>query len=148
MGVFCLENLVKWVFGSSISVGSYLFGGFSLMVETLLFLMLLDFITGIIAGGYEGKLSSKVGTKGILKKVMILFAVVLAHRIDILGLNDFTNGLLGVEGSAMFLIVLYFIGNEGLSVVENIGKVIELPSWLTRLFEVLKNKGEMNDENK
>lgn len=139
-----LESITKWGLGAIVSVCSYLFGGLDMMLQTLLFLIGLDIFTGWIAGAYQGKLSSKVSFKGILKKIVIISMVVLGYRLDMLGMEKIVQGVVGldIENPARTMIVLWFLGGEGLSITENVGKVIELPKWITKFFEVLKQKGD------
>lgn len=139
-----LEYYMKLALGGVLSVLSYLFGGLDVMLETLLLLIGMDIFTGILAGAVEGKLSSKVSKRGIIGKVLILVMVIVGHRLDLLGMEELVQGVVGIniKHPAQTLITIYYLGNEGLSIVENCGKVIQLPIWITKFFEVLKNKGD------
>ena len=48
----------------------------------LLIVMTVDYVTGVIDGYYNKKLSSKTGFKGILKKCSILLVATCALIID------------------------------------------------------------------
>lgn len=117
----------------------YLFGGWGGLVLILLSLMLVDYITGNIASWVEGTLSSKVGFKGIAKKVTILFVVVVANLIDQALISA---GL--IEGQIVRdATIFFYIGNEVLSFFENVGRMgVPLPTQLTNAVAVLKGKGE------
>ena len=88
----------------------HLFGPFSETFETLLILMVIDYITGISAAYINPNMkldSSKCGT-GALKKVVILLLIVATYRIDLIG-----------QTMAKDVVLLFFIGREGLSILEN-----------------------------
>lgn len=89
-----------------------LFGQWNNLLQALAMFMLLDYITGVMAAYMRprARLSSKKGLKGIIKKMALILLVVFAHYLDLaLGQNVF-----------MVLVVYTLLGNEGLSVIENL----------------------------
>lgn len=115
-------------------VVGYLFGGWSLLLQALVTLVIIDYVTGLLASGVEGKLSSKVGFKGIAKKVMLFLVVAAGHVIDRLTGQGHVLG-----DSAIFL----YIGNELLSIFENVGRSgVPIPDKFKNAVEILKGKGE------
>jgi toxin secretion/phage lysis holin len=114
------------------------------MLQTLLLMMLLDIFTGYLSGAYLGKLSSKISFKGTLKKIVILIMVIVGHRLDQLGMESIIQNVVGfpIGHPARSLIIFFYLGNEGLSLIENIGKVVPLPGWITKFFETLKDRGD------
>lgn len=126
--------------GSMIAVVGGLIGyfcGWDKSMETLLVLMLIDYATGMLAAHVNPDLkgwSSKRGFKGICKKVLILSIVALAH---------FISDLMGGE-AARALVVWFFIGNEGLSIIENAANAgVPVPDRLKKTLEQLRSeKGE------
>ena len=126
--------------GSMIAVIGGLVGyfcGWDKSMETLLVLMLIDYATGMLAAHINPSLkgwSSKRGFKGICKKVLILSIVALAH---------FISDLMGGE-AARALVVWFFIGNEGLSIIENAANAgVPVPDRLKKTLEQLRSeKGE------
>lgn len=112
----------------------YLLGGFDIALKSLLIVICLDYLTGIISAIYNKKLSSKVGFKGILKKVTYLFVVALSVVID---------NILGQSGLIRSLVIYFFVGNDGLSIIENMAEMnIKLPKKLIDVLEQIKSKGE------
>ena len=112
-------------------------------MEALLVLMGMDYVTGLLAAKVNPKLggwSSKVGFRGICKKVLILSIVALAHFI-----SDLTGG-----EAARVLVIWFFIGNEGLSIIENAANSgVPVPKKLRDTLEQLKNeKDEKKGEQK
>jgi toxin secretion/phage lysis holin len=113
----------------------YLFGGWSLLLQILLTFMVIDYVSGMIASYIKGELSSKIGFKGIAKKVMILFIVVAAHLLD----QVLNTGQAVRDG-----VIFFYMGNELLSFVENAGRMgVPLPAQLTNAVAILKGKGEV-----
>ena len=81
----------------------HLFGPWSDSFETLLILMVIDYITGISAAYINPNMkldSSKCGT-GALKKVVILLVIATTYRIDLIG-----------QTMAKDVVLLFFIGRE------------------------------------
>ncbi|WP_289147112.1 phage holin family protein [uncultured Megamonas sp.] len=90
----------------------HFFGAWNNQMEVLLIFMVVDYLTGLSAAFIQNNvyLDSRKGFKGIIKKIVILCLVVLAHQIDVLiGQNTLTRNV----------VLFFFIGNEGLSILEN-----------------------------
>ena len=51
-------------------------------LKGLLLLMVLDYISGFVKGIYKKELSSEIGFKGLLRKVVILIVAALANVIQ------------------------------------------------------------------
>lgn len=119
---------------------SYLWGGWSALLDVLMVLIVVDYISGVIASATEGKLSSKVGLIGIAKKVFIFLLVTVAHKIDVaLGnAHVFRDG-----------VIWFFMANELLSITENGGRMgLPIPPILTNAIAVIKAKGGGQDASK
>ena len=117
----------------------YLFGGWSGLLPVLLVFMVVDQVSGLLASYFEGKLSSKVGFRGIAKKVMILCVIVVCNLVDQVFVSQGAyQGSIVRDGG-----ILFYLWNELLSFVENAGRMgIPLPSQLTNAVAVLKGKGD------
>jgi toxin secretion/phage lysis holin len=129
-----MESVFKMLIAFGGAAVSFLFGGWSALLGTLLAFVIIDYITGMIAGALEGKLNSQVGFRGIAKKVAIFFIVAVAHMVDV-SLGD--NHLF--RDAAIF----FYIANELLSITENAGKIgIPIPDKLLNAVEVLRGRSE------
>lgn len=118
------------------AVASYLFGGWSTALQTLLIFIVIDYVTGIVAAGKNGELSSKAGMRGIGRKVMIFVFVTMGHMADI-----------HVSGGQLHLfrdgVITFFIANEGLSILENAGRMgVPVPDVVRKAIEALKRRDE------
>ncbi|MDX5858345.1 phage holin family protein, partial [Bacillus cereus group sp. BfR-BA-01363] len=67
----------------------YFLGGWDATLKVLVTMAVIDYLTGMIAAGYNGELKSKVGFKGIAKKVVLFILVGAAAQLDtVLGSNN------------------------------------------------------------
>ncbi|WP_339171035.1 phage holin family protein [Anoxybacillus sp. FSL W8-1294] len=124
------------VFGA---VVGYLFGGWHTLLSILLAFVILDYVSGFIAAGIEGKLNSSVGMKGIAKKVAVFFVVAVAHMMDV---------ALGYDGHILRdATIFFFLANEALSILENVGRIgVPIPSALQKAVDILSDKSKGEDK--
>ncbi|MEB8649306.1 phage holin family protein [Bacillus cereus] len=114
----------------------YFLGGWDAVLQILVTLAVVDYITGVIAAGYNGKLKSKVGFKGIAKKVVLFLLVGVAAQLD---------AAIGSNSAIREATIFFFMGNELLSILENAGRMgIKLPDILTNAVEILSGKSKQN----
>ncbi|MDA1793377.1 holin [Bacillus anthracis] len=110
----------------------YFLGGWDTTLKVLVIMAAIDYITGVFAAGYNGELKSKVGFKGIAKKVVLFLLVGVAAQLD---------SAFGSNSAIREATIFFFIGNELLSLLENAGRMgIPLPSALTNTVEILGGK--------
>ncbi len=116
----------------------FIIGGCDILFKTLLVFIIIDYITGILRAIYTKKLSSKIGAKGIIKKVGYIFIVILAALLD---------KLLNSTGNIRNIVIYMFIANEGISILENWTNMgIKIPKILKDKFNDI-NK-DIDDNNK
>lgn len=129
-----MKNVLSNVLSVLFTTFVYLLGGFDVALQSLLIVIVIDYITGVSSAIYNKKLSSKVGLKGIIKKFCYLCIVALSVVID---------NLLGQTGMIRSLVIYFFVANDGLSIIENMADMnIKLPKKLIESLEQIKNKGE------
>ena len=118
-----------------------LMGGWSEDLTTLLIFMGVDFVLGLLIAGFwkksnkseTGALSSWSAWKGLCRKGVSLLIVLIGYRLDV---------TLGVE-YIRTAVILAFIANEGISILENIGIMgVKYPEALKKALDVLTNKSE------
>ncbi|QTD42535.1 holin family protein [Sporosarcina sp. Te-1] len=120
---------------------TFLFGGWNALLAILVTLVVIDFITGMVASALHGKLRSHVGMLGIARKVFIFVMVTVAHLIDLL-LSE--SGHQSSEAVMTMVIVFYSI-NEILSITENAGRIgLPIPQAVKNAVEILRNKKDRN----
>ncbi|ABC61290.1 phage-related lysis protein [Geobacillus phage GBSV1] len=116
------------------AVVGYLFGESTGLLLVLFWMVIIDYVSGLAAGYTEKTLSSKIGFKGIIKKVMIFVMVALAHLVD---------SALGTKNMFRDATIVFYMANELLSIFENAGRMgVPVPERLTQAVEVLKGKSK------
>ena len=114
------------------TAASALLGGWDMWLQVLVYFVIADYLTGVLAAFCLKKLSSEVGARGIAKKVFIFLLVGIAYQIDMLAGTELVRAA----------VCAFYIGIEGLSVLENAGKLgIPLPEVLTSALEQMQNRG-------
>lgn len=118
---------------------TWLFGGWLMFIGVVLALVVLDYITGMLAAKVTGTLSSKVGYKGIPKKLLIITMVVAAAFLDI-AIRVYVNPSLAV---CLGIACSFYAVNEGLSILENLGRAgVPYPDKLRDVILVLNKKDQ------
>ena len=138
-----MENLktiilaLKCVGAAIGSVAVYFLGGWDLLLEILITLTVADFITGVLSAGYNKKLSSDIGYKGIVRKIGIYIIVAVACMLDKL----MNTGLVLRGATIGFYIVI-----EATSILENWASMyLPLPRVIRDALKQLRDKMEDND---
>lgn len=116
---------------------TWLFGAWDLSLAALITAMALDYLTGVTRSAINGDgVSSEKGFKGLLKKITILYVVILAVLID---------RLIGQGWVFRSLVCFWYAANEGISILENVASLgLPVPDQLMNILEQLKqgNKKE------
>lgn len=125
---------IKYVITFLGTVGVYLFGGLDLALQCLLIAIVLDYITGMMKSYKSKSLSSKIGIKGIFKKIGLLCLIALSVAID---------KVAGANGVIRTAVIYYVFANEGLSIVENLSEMdIIVPKIIKEKLQQYKKDGE------
>lgn len=137
-----MQIIIDSVAGTIGAVLGFMYGEVTGLFWALVAFMVLDYISGILAAISVKKLSSKVGFKGIAKKLLILVFVSVGHITD--------TYVLGGVPVAMTAVILFYIANEGISIVENATELgLPVPQKIKNVLEQIKNKsGEDDNEDK
>lgn len=112
----------------------WLVGGMDIAMQCLLIAIALDYVSGIIKAYVTKTLDSKIGFKGILKKLGLLCLVCLAVLID---------RITGESGAIRTLVIYYFVANEGLSIIENLSIAgLPIPQSIKKALQALKKENK------
>ena len=109
-----MKHLINDIASMILTTTVYLLGGFDIAIQSLLIVIVIDYLTGIASAIYNKELSSKIGLKGIIKKFCYLLVVALSVVID---------NLLGQSGLIRSLVIYFFVANDGLSIIENMAEM-------------------------
>lgn len=113
----------------------FMYGEVTGLFWALIAFMATDYITGVVVAAVNKQLSSEVGFRGLAKKLMILVFVSLGHIADMY--------VLGGTPVAMSAVMLFYIANEGLSIIENAGNLgLPVPKKLKDIMAQLKKESE------
>lgn len=135
-----MEKLFNWisVFCGLIGGGlTYWLGGWDVLLKTIVFLAVVDYITGCIKGIYTKQLSSEIGFKGLLKKIVMFIVIAVAYVIQ---------GLVGGKIPLREVVIMFYIANEGLSLLENAAVFVPVPERLKAVLLQLREKDESEGE--
>lgn len=131
-----MSDLIKSILAAICAFFGFLFGERNGIMLALIVLIVLDYISGVIAAVVEKRLSSEVGAKGIAKKVFMLLIVAVANIVDVEVLG-------GGEHVLKTVVVIFYIANECISLIENAGRLgVPVPDKLMKVLEQLKDRGK------
>ena len=130
-----MDNIFKNILAGVCTILSFLFGDMEGLMVALIALIILDYISGVIAAAVEKRLSSEVGAKGIAKKIFMLLIVALANIVDI--------NVIGDGHVLKTVTVVFYICNECISLIENAGRIgVPVPKKLLDVLEQLRDKDD------
>ena len=134
-----ITGSAKIVFGGIITAVSGFLGGMDGIMYALLAFISIDYVTGVMAAAKKKELSSEVGFWGIVKKVCIIVLVGVAHFIDVYVMRS--------GDIFRAAVALYYIGNEGLSLLENIESIgVKLPGKLVDAMRQIRDENESSSK--
>ena len=119
---------------------SYL-GALAVPIIVLMVMMIIDYLSGMSAAWSEGTLSSKVGAKGIVKKVGYMALIAVAMGVDYLIYSGIVAANIEVGYNMWFglLVAVWLIINEMISILENLSRLgVPIPEFLKKIIGRLK----------
>lgn len=134
-----IGNIISMIVGVLGGVLSYFLGGFDQISKVLIYLTVIDYVSGVIAAFYNKDISSKIGFKGILKKIamflIVAVAVLLERYLAIPTIRE--------------IVIMFFVGNEGISILENVAETgLKIPEKLKNaILQINEKETEEKTEN-
>lgn len=133
--IFNIYSIIVGIAGGIIAA---IFGAWDGLLLTLLIVMALDYISGVVKAFYTKTVSSGIGFRGLLKKIIILVIVALANQIQVL-----TGGNMAVRE----IVIFFFIANEGISILENAAVIYpKMPQPLKDVLLQLRGDNDKKEE--
>ncbi len=134
-----MENTIKTVFAALVSLSTYLFGGADIWLIALVTVIVIDYATGLARAYIQAELSSKIGFKGIVKKLTYFALVAVAVIAD---------NITGARELLRTAVIGFLIANEALSILENYAIVTgqKAPRILINVLNKLKDAGDKEPE--
>ena len=134
-----MQSVIKSVISMIVTFLVYVLGGWDIALQSLIIVIVLDYLTGISKSYITKELNSNKGFKGIIKKLSMFCIVAVAVIID---------NIIGQTGMIRTLIIYYLVANEGLSIIENLAKMdIIVPNFLKDKLEQIKNNNSKVGDN-
>ena len=127
-----MDKIIQTICAVLAGIAGFLWGGMDGLLYALVSFMILDYITGCLVAIVKKELSSKIGFKGIAKKVLIMALVAVGHILD--------THILGGGAFCRSAVIGFYIANEGISILENAGELgIPLPKKLIAVLKQMSN---------
>lgn len=135
-----MNKIIQIIAAVSTAACGFLFGQMDGLMYALIAFMILDYVSGVLAAISEKELSSKIGFKGIAKKLIILILVAVGHILDM--------HILGGGAVCRSAVCGLYIANEGISILENASELgIPLPKKLVAVLKQLKDDSEKEEKD-
>ncbi len=136
-----MDNVVDALRIAAAGIGgivTYIWGPWDALIVALVAMVIIDYITGVIKAAVQGKLSSAVGFRGLLKKVAIFLLVAVGVMVD--------RVIPATNEAVRSAVIFFYIANEGLSILENAGELgLPLPAALKKSLEKMQDKEKKPD---
>ena len=131
-----LFNAISVLFGIIGGLFVSFLGGWDGLIATLVGLALTDYITGVLKAIHNRELSSEIGIKGIIRKVVIFILV---------GISVLLERNLGIP-AIREIVIMFFTANEGISLLENVSQMgIPFPEQLKNVLLQLRDKNNKEE---
>ena len=125
--------MIKSISAALGAVGGFLFGQLNGLFYAVIAMMAIDYVTGVLLAAVNGRLSSRTGFRGIVRKLFMIMLIAVGHIID--------AQVIGTGAALMSAVELFFVANEGISVLENAAALgLPIPQKLRDVLEQLRDK--------
>ena len=134
-------NTMQFIFAVLGGWLGYFLGGCDGLLIALVAFVSIDYVTGVMCAISDKDLSSRVGFKGICRKILIFALVGVANLIDVQVIQ--TGSILRTA------VVFFYLSNEGVSLLENVAHLgLPIPKKLKAVLEQLHDKHNKEEDNK
>jgi len=133
-----LWNTTQFIFAALGGWLGWFLGGLDGLLYALIAFVVIDYITGVMCAILDKRLSSRVGFKGICKKVLIFALVGMGHTLD--------THIIGTGSVLRTAVIFFYISNEGVSLLENATYLgLPVPQKLKVILAQLHNRSEKEE---
>ena len=142
------DKSLQAIISAALAAFTVYMGALAVPIIVLMVMMIIDYLSGMSVAWSEGTLSSRVGAKGIVKKVGYMALIVVAMGVDYLIYSGITAANIEVGYNMWFglLVAVWLIINEMISILENLSKLgVPIPDFLTKIIKRLKNSAERKE---
>ena len=114
-------------------------GGMDAILHALVYLVIVDYLTGLAKAWKLKEISSRIGFSGLVKKVLIFVVVAVAVEVE------------HVVGDAIPLrevVIMFYLANEGISLLENVSEFLPFPDQLKDAFLQIRSSNSKDNGGK
>ena len=126
-----MKDIINWIQLTITAIGGYfgyVLGGCDGVLYALITFMIMDYITGVMLAIVDRRLSSKIGFRGIFKKILIFVMVAVGYVLD--------SKIIGNGSAIRTAVIFFYISNEGISILENSSKLgLPIPEKLKLIMD-------------
>ena len=134
-------NTMQFIFAVLGGWLGYFLGGCDGLLIALVAFVSIDYVTGVMCAVSDKDLSSRVGFKGICRKILIFALVGVANLIDVQVIQ--TGSILRTA------VIFFYLSNEGVSLLENAAHLgLPIPKKLKAVLEQLHDKHNKEEDDK
>lgn len=129
-----VEKIFNWFSIIGGIAGGFLcqhLGGWDVILKALVTLVILDYVTGVLKAIATKTLSSAIGFKGLIRKIIIFIVVATAVIVQ---------SVIGDSIPLREIVIIFFVCNEGISLLENASEFIPIPDKLKDTLIQLRDK--------
>ena len=142
------DKSLQAIMSAALAAFAVYMGALAVPIIVLMVMMIIDYLSGMSVAWVHGDLSSKVGAKGIVKKVGYMALIVVAMGVDYLIYSGIAAANITVNYNMWFglLVAVWLIINEMISILENLSRLgVPIPDFLTKIIQRLKNSAERKE---
>lgn len=136
-----MKEIWNWIQTALAAIGGFMgwfLGGSDGFLYALIAFVVIDYITGVLCAIIDKNLCSKIGAKGIFKKILIFILVGVGHILDTYILGFAGNTDASVLRTA---VIFFYLSNEGISILENSAHIgLPIPQKLKDVLKQLHDK--------
>lgn len=126
-----LFNTISVVGGIAGGFLCQMLGGWDVILKALLTLVILDYVTGLLKAIVNKTLSSEIGFRGLIRKIVIFIVVATAVIIQ---------EVIGGAVPLREIVIIFFVCNEAISLLENASEFVPIPEKLRETLIQLRDK--------
>lgn len=145
-----MENKgLQMILSAAFAAFAVYIGEMAVPIIVLMVMMIIDYLSGMSAAWVRGDLSSKIGAKGIVKKVGYMALIVAAMGVDYLIYSGVASVNIEVSYNMWFgmLVAVWLIINELISILENLDRLgVPIPEFMKKIINRLKVSADGKDE--
>lgn len=116
---------------------AFVYGGFDNLMKAVICCTIIDFLTGIGEAIYHSELSARECGKGIIRKFLMYC---------IIGMTCLLQRFTGITVPVREMIICFYIVQEALSVLENVGGIVTYPEKLRKAILQLSPEVKLDEQ--